>query len=81
MGFCLHFHRKGKIELHKTIFIVWFYLLHDEKMCKAGAYSGILLEEHLIRVNYGANSNTSCLEAHVGFFRLLMKEIFGPYVL
>jgi hypothetical protein len=24
---------------------------------------------------------TSRLEAHVGFFRLLMKEIFGPYVL
>ena len=28
-----------------------------------------------------ASSNTSCLEAHVGFFRLLMKGIFGPYVL
>ena len=28
-----------------------------------------------------ASSNTSRLEAHVGFFRLLMKGIFGPYVL
>ena len=28
-----------------------------------------------------ANSNTSCFEAHVGFFRLLMKGFFGPYVL
>ena len=28
-----------------------------------------------------ASSNTSRLEAHVGFFRLLMKEIFSPYVL
>ena len=28
-----------------------------------------------------ASSNTSCLEAHVGFFRLLMKGIFDPYVL
>ena len=28
-----------------------------------------------------ATSNTSCLEAHAGFFRLLMKGIFGPYVL
>ena len=28
-----------------------------------------------------ASSNTSCLEAHVGFFKLLMKGIFGPYVL
>ena len=26
------------------------------------------------------NSNT-CLEAHVGFFRLLMKRTFDPYVL
>ena len=28
-----------------------------------------------------ASSNTSRLEAHAGFFRLLMKEILGPYVL
>ena len=28
-----------------------------------------------------ASSNTSCLEAHVGFFRLLMKGIFNAYVL
>ena len=28
-----------------------------------------------------ASSNTSRLEVHVGFFRLLMKEIFGPYLL
>ena len=26
------------------------------------------------------SSNISCLEAHAGFFRLLMKEIFDPYV-
>ena len=26
-------------------------------------------------------SNTSRLEAHAGFFRLLMKGIFDPYVL
>ena len=25
------------------------------------------------------SSNKSGLEAHAGFFRLLMKEIFGPY--
>ena len=25
--------------------------------------------------------NTSCLEAHAGFLRLLMKGIFDPYVL
>ena len=28
-----------------------------------------------------ASTNTSRLEAHAGFFRLLMKGIFGPYVL
>ena len=28
-----------------------------------------------------ASSNTSCLEAHAGFFRWLMKRIFDPYVL
>ena len=27
------------------------------------------------------SSNTSHLEAHAGFFRLLMKRIFDPYVL
>ena len=28
-----------------------------------------------------ASSNMSCLKAHAGFFRLLMKGIFDPYVL
>ena len=28
-----------------------------------------------------ASSNTSCLEAHAGFYRLLMKGIFDPEVL
>ena len=28
-----------------------------------------------------ASSNTSCLETHTGFFRLLMKRIFDPYEL
>ena len=28
-----------------------------------------------------ASSNTSRLETHEAFFRLLMKRIFGPYVL
>ena len=27
-----------------------------------------------------ASSNMSCLEAHEGLFRLLMKGIFDPYV-
>ena len=28
-----------------------------------------------------ASPNTSCLEAHAGLFRLLMKGILDPYVL
>ena len=28
-----------------------------------------------------ASSNKSRLETHAGFFRLLLKEIFDPYVL
>ena len=35
----------------------------------------------LYRYRKIASSNTSRLEAHVGFFRLLMKGIFGPYVM
>ena len=39
--------------------------------------------EALVDVAYRkvASSNTSRLEAHAGFFRLLMKGIFNPYVL
>ena len=35
----------------------------------------------VIKSNYHTvtSSNTSLLEAHAGFFRLLMKGIFGPY--
>ena len=36
----------------------------------------LFLEYHKV-----LSSNTSCLEAHAGFFRLLMKGIFNPYVL
>ena len=28
-----------------------------------------------------ASSNTSCLKVYAGFFRLLMKETFDPYIL
>ena len=37
--------------------------------------------EHFSNTVKVASSNTSCLEAHVGFFRLLIKGIFYPYVL
>ena len=36
---------------------------------------------HEVNYHKGASSNTSRLEAHAGFFRLLMKGIFDPYVL
>ena len=38
------------------------------------------LYRHLV-VCKVACSNTSCLEAHAGIFKLLMKGIFDPYVL
>ena len=45
-------------------------LHHKSKVCKSGGtYCKI------------ASSNTFCLEELTGFFRLLMKDIFDPYVL
>jgi hypothetical protein len=35
----------------------------------------------ILKKSFGPSSNTSRLEAHVSFFRLLMKGIFCPYVL
>ena len=35
----------------------------------------------IVKYRKVASSNMSRLEAHVGFFRLLMKGIFEPYVL
>ena len=37
----------------------------------------------LIHIAYHkiASYNTSRLEAHVGFFKLLLKRTFGPYVM
>ena len=40
-----------------------------------------LLEKIVHMYSKVASSNTSRLEAHAGFFRLLMKGIFDPYVL
>ena len=34
----------------------------------------------IFRYRKVSNSNASCLEAHAGFFRLLMKGIFGTYI-
>ena len=42
-----------------------------------------LLVDVFIEIKYPkvASYNTSRLEAHEGFFRMLMKGIFDPYVL
>ena len=44
---------------------------------------GMEIYQSLKNFNYHtvASYNTSRLEAHAGFFRLLMKGIFDPYVL
>jgi hypothetical protein len=36
---------------------------------------------HMINQSIYNFSNMSCLEAHAGFFRLLLKGIFDPYAL
>ena len=45
-----------------------------------GIRDTFLLQKALNTYRKIASSNMSRLEAHVGFFRLLMKWIFGPYV-
>ena len=46
------------------------------------AHCSLMHFGHIHPVNYHkvASSNMSCLEAHAGFFRLLMKGIFDPFV-
>ena len=41
----------------------------------------LLSHKKFYRYRKVASSNMSRLEAHAGFFRLLMKGIFDPYVL
>ena len=45
------------------------------------SYYGVELQSSIYRYRKVVSSNTSCLEAHADFFRLLMKGIFDPYVL
>ena len=42
-------------------------------------YTYIIIKKYSYTYRKVASSNTSRLEAHECFFRLLMKEIFGPY--
>ena len=50
-------------------------------MCEMSDFHRVALQQYLIRYREIASSNTSHLGAHAGFFRLLMKGIFDPYVL
>ena len=57
----------------------------QEKLENEGCSGWVLKLSHMKfgskRVDHKvASSNTSCLEAHAGFFRLLMKGIFDTYV-
>ena len=69
----------------KVGFIVRFDLEERQVFCFFFAFrintTATLGMESLVHYRKVASSNTSCLEAHAGFFRLLMKGIFGPYVL
>ena len=67
-----------------------FLLIEKEygQECKKEWSKGILHQSIFELLNFldheyckVASSNTSHLEAHAGFFRLLMKGIFDPYVL
>ena len=81
------------MDFKKSNFV---YFDKAAKLCKAFEYAfnewvakGVASDSHdfilqgVLTNKYGkvASSNTSCLEAHAGFFRLLIKGIFDPYVL
>ena len=54
----------------------WLSIIHT-----AGKSSYSLNYYLLNKYRKVASSNMSCLEAHAGFFRLLMKALFNPYVM
>ena len=57
-------------------------LPNQMKHCTSTVISNIVQKyENNCAYRKVASSNTSCLEALAGFFRLLMKGIFDPYVL
>ena len=72
--------------LKERIFSGWcimFSLAHNRTFTYLGCSSSSVTETSFIDLEYRkvASSNTSHLEGHAGFFRLLMKGIFDPYVL
>ena len=69
----------NKISVFVNFLIYWpVYVLEfiSKANLKHAMFIGLVNEYRKV-----ASSNTSRLEAHDGFFRLLMKGIFNPYVL
>ena len=76
--------RKNRVKLQNAAFLlvnieIWFdfpvYALSWQEK------DIVKVKLHICMYRKITSSNTSRLEAHVGFFRLLKKGIFGPYVL
>ena len=65
-----------------TLFFLFelFLQLGISGECDLGLVSKILAIKEILIIEYGfiANSNTSCLEPHPGFYRWLMKGILDP---
>ena len=79
------------IRLSRTIvywssFKMYFEVSQFQKLtfgtvyCEPSPKYNVNLKDQFTAYRKIASSSTSCLEANVGFFRLLMKGIFGPYV-
>ena len=69
-----------KYFLHQTTFCIWVAhmgseMYGDRRNCPKHFFFSISIYRKI------ASSNMSCLEAHLGLFSLLMKGIFGAYVL
>ena len=56
------------------------FLLADAGLMKDVRHVSCVADMGMYVYSKVASSNTSCLEAHTGFFKLLMKGIFDLYV-
>ena len=71
-------HNTVKVKLTVKISSIFVVFLENTKFDKISQANKWSVDKKPSKIT---SSNTSCLEAHVGFFRLLMKGSFGPYVL
>jgi hypothetical protein len=67
-------------NITRMCMVMVFESIVDHKTCVSKGMQNLAPKIHLSYPNI-ASSNTSRLEAHAGFFRLLMKGIFYPYLL